>query len=51
MTQKRQAPAEIRSSIRLAAKAESKFQNELFVAVLTSALSRIPGPRWEEHED
>ncbi|MCC6696505.1 MAG: hypothetical protein IT365_12810, partial [Candidatus Hydrogenedentes bacterium] len=44
-------PADLYEAIRLAAKAEGKSQNELIVDVLTSALSRIPGPPREEHED
>ena len=37
-------PADLYEAIRLAAKAEGKSQNELIVDVLTTALSRIPGP-------
>ena len=44
-------PADLYEAIRLAAKAEGKSQNELIVDVLTSALSRIPGPPREDRED
>ncbi len=44
-------PADLYEAIRLAAKAEGKSQNELIVDVLTSALSRIPGPHREDQED
>jgi hypothetical protein len=44
-------PADLYEAIRFAAKAEGKSQNELIVDVLTSALSRIPGPPREEQED
>ncbi|MFA6241856.1 MAG: hypothetical protein WC655_13060 [Candidatus Hydrogenedentales bacterium] len=37
-------PADLYEAIRLAAKAEGMSQNDLIVEVLTSALSRIPGP-------
>lgn len=44
-------PADLYEAIRLAAKAEGKSQNELIVDVLTSALSRVPGPPQEDQKD
>lgn len=41
-------PADLYEAIRLAARAEEKSQNQLIVDILTSALSRMPEPPWEE---